>query len=309
MQGAGVDIVDSHMHVWDPQRFTYPWFAGDTRLDRPYLPQDYRAQVPAPTSLVFVEAACLPQQSLAEVRWVLSQARETGLPVHAVVAAAPLDEPAALAVWWEEIDTHPLVRGARRGVYGTPDDVVLGADFGAGLRQVADRGLAFDVSGHWNQLATFAQAAEAVPDLLVVVDHVGKPHVAAGWDSEERHGWSQGLQRLAAREDAVLKLSGLVPETPAHLDLEDAVRPFVQHALDLFGPQRCMVGSDWPMSTSEPGPRGVAAWQHLVLDGSGLDPAERAAVASGTARRTYRLPAAPDDVAAGEAPGQEPVEP
>ncbi len=285
-----MDLVDAHMHLWDTARFTYPWFAGDPRLDRAFLPAHYRQQVSEPASLVFVEAACLPEQGLAEVDWVITQAEASGLPIHAVVAAAHVDDPMTLSAVLDALQQRPLVRGVRRGLYDTPAEQILSAGFRAGLAEVARRDLTFDVSGHWDQLETFAEAAATVPELVVVLDHVGKPPVAAGWDSPQREGWSRGLRALARRENAVLKLSGLIPETPASLDLESAVRPFLAHALEVFGPQRCLLGSDWPMSTSAPGPRGILAWQHLVLHASGLDPAERTAVAAATARATYHLP-------------------
>lgn len=165
------------------------------------------------------------------------------------------------------------------------------AGFREGLRQTAAQGWVFDVSGHWSQLTDVAAAAEQVPELVLVVDHVGKPPVAAGWESEDTAGWVEGMRRLAERPNAVVKLSGLVPQTPAELELREATAPFLAYVLEVFGPQRSMLGSDWPMSTSEPRARGIAAWQSLVLDATGLAPAERTAIAAGTARKTYGLAA------------------
>jgi L-fuconolactonase len=289
----GEDVVDSHMHLWDTTRFSFPWFAGDPRLDRPYLPEDYLAQVPDPGDLVFVEAACRPEQALAEVDFIEEQVAATGLPIRAVVAAVPVEDAAAREVHFADLTQRPQVRGVRRGLYGAAPDLMGSAGFREGLRQTAAQGWVFDVSGHWSQLADVAAAAEGVPELVLVVDHVGKPPVAAGWESEDTAGWVEGMRRLAERPNAVVKLSGLVPETPADLELGEATAPFLAHVLEVFGPERCMLGSDWPMSTSEAGPRGVLAWQSLVLDDTGLAAGERGAVASGTARRVYCLSTAP----------------
>jgi L-fuconolactonase len=284
------DVVDSHMHLWDTTRLSYPWFAGVARLDRPYLPEHYRAQVPEPGDLVFVEAACRPEQALTEVAFIEEQTRDSGLPIAAIVAAVPVEDTAAREEHFAVLSQREVVRGVRRGLYGAPSDLVTGAGFREGLRATAEAGWVFDVSGHWSQLADVATAAEHVPEVVLVVDHVGKPPVAAGWDSADTTGWAEGMRRLAERPNAVVKLSGLVPETPPGLDLHGATAPFLHHVLDLFGPQRCMLGSDWPLSTSEPGPRGILAWQTIVLDSTGLSPQERAAVAADTARAVYRLP-------------------
>lgn len=260
-------------------------------MDRPYLPSDYLDQVPHPDELIFVEAACRPEQALAEVAWVQEQVRSSGLPVTAIVAAVPVEDPAARAAHLADLQDRPLVRGVRRGLYGAAPELLAGAAFRQGLREVAEAGFVFDVSGHWSQLVAVADAVEEVPELVVVVDHVGKPPVAQGWESPDTQGWKEGMARLAEHPDVAVKLSGLVPETPAELDLQAATAPFLQHVLEVFGPRRCMLGSDWPMSTSRPGPRGVSAWQSIVLDSTGLSAPERAAVAAGTARTVYGVPA------------------
>jgi L-fuconolactonase len=169
-------------------------------------------------------------------------------------------------------------------VQGEPDpDYLRRPDVHRGLSTVADAGLAYDLVVRVDQLPGAAAAAAAVPHCRFVLDHLGKPRIAAGGLAE----WRALLAPLARQPNVYAKLSGLVTEadwtkwTPADL------RPYVLAAVDLFGPDRLMFGSDWPVCLL------AASYQQLVdalaaaLDG--LTDAEQAGIWAGTAIRAYRL--------------------
>jgi L-fuconolactonase len=284
-----VDVVDTHLHLWDPRRLHYDWFAGDPALDRPFLAEDLPAGRTGVRSAVFVEAGCHPDEGLEEVEWVETQAETSPLPIDAVVAFAPIERPVDRRRWLDAVAKRSRVRGVRRLLFREPDDVLLGSLLTEGLADVAARDLTFDLGVNWRQLTTAAEMVNRVPGLRVVLDHVGDPPVASGWNSLESRDWADGLGRLALLDQVHVKLSGLAPGTPSSAELGPAVAPFLRHALEAFGPDRCMVGSDWPRSTHSADDRGYEAWFDLVLNQTGLDRHERATVAATTARRFYGI--------------------
>jgi L-fuconolactonase len=163
-----------------------------------------------------------------------------------------------------------LLVGVRAQVQGEPDpDYLRRPDVHAGLSTVAAAGLAYDLVVRVDQLPGAAAAATAVPDCRFVLDHLA-------------------VAPLAACPNATAKLSGLVTEadwtrwTPADL------RPYVLTAVELFGPDRLMFGSDWPVCLLAATYQQVADALESILDG--LSPADRAHIWAGTATRTYRLP-------------------
>ena len=118
-----------------------------------------------------------------------------------------------------------------------------------GLRMLPARGLPYDACIVHEQLPALTELLSKVPDLPVVLDHLGKPPVAAGDDGT----WARNLAELAALPQVRMKLSGIAPEGSADRPVREQARSWLLTALDLFGPERCMIGSDWPVSAiSEP---------------------------------------------------------
>jgi L-fuconolactonase len=153
----------------------------------------------------------------------------------------------------------------------------------AGIRLLAVHGLPFDACVREHQLRELAELVDRCPEVIFVLDHLGKPAVA----QHRRQPWFDDLAALARRPNVVAKLSGLTTEADqTHWRPEDIV-PYLSHALEQFGPGRCMFGSDWPVATlATPYER----WVELVLGVIAEIPdAGRSAVLSGTAARVYSL--------------------
>jgi L-fuconolactonase len=175
----------------------------------------------------------------------------------------------------------------RHQVQSEPDpDWLTRPDVLRGLAAVARAGLVYDLVITAGQLSASTRAAAAVPDLVFVLDHLGKPPIAAG----RSEPWAQDLRRLAALPNTVAKLSGLVTEADWRRWQVADLRPYAEVALDAFGPARLMFGSDWPVCTLAASyPDVLAAAQDLT---AGLTATEREAVFSGTATSIYGLLAA-----------------
>jgi L-fuconolactonase len=215
--------------------------------------------------VVFVEADCSGGD---EIGWVsaLDDPRIAGIVAHAPLERGP--DVAALAA-------GERVVGVRRLLQGEPDG--LFDALRPGVRALAAHGLTFDACVTHDQLPALVALAAACPDTTIVLDHLGKPAIG------RLDPWREHLSALAAQPRAVCKLSGLTSEAgEGWSELE--LRPYLEHALDVFGPGRCLVGSDWPVASRT---TSNERWLDLVI--GLLAPGERADVLAATAERVYGL--------------------
>jgi L-fuconolactonase len=276
-------IVDSHLHLWDPRLLSYPWLSG--ALDRPFLPDDFRAAVGpvAIESLVFLECAAAPHLAFDEAHQVLAWAREDPR-IAAMVCNTALETGDAVRADLERLAATDKVRGVRRIYQDEPDPAFcLRPDFIKGVRALADHGLSFDMCLKHPQLAASISLADACPNVPMVLDHIAKPGIAAGL----MQPWADQMHDLAKRENVVCKLSGVATEAAAGWT-PDTLRPYMEVALKAFGPSRIMFGGDWPVSTLA---ITYPAWVGLVDDlTADLSETEQRQIFRDTARTFYRLP-------------------
>jgi len=240
-------IVDSHLHLWDPGRFVYPWLESAARLDRPFGIADFdraRGAVQVERA-VFVECDCHPSQRLAEARWVAELARGEAR-IGAIVAGSAIERGRESRADLELLREIPLVKGVRRILQDEPDlGFCLGGAFLEGLGQLEELDLSFDVCVYHYQLATVVAFARAAPYVRFVLDHMGKPRVAEALLDP----WREHLRQLAALPNVWCKISGLVTEANHEAWTGSDLRPYLDHALECFGIERVMFGGDWPVAT------------------------------------------------------------
>ncbi|MHA7987778.1 amidohydrolase family protein [Rathayibacter sp. CAU 1779] len=161
-----------------------------------------------------------------------------------------------------------------------------------GLRMLSQRGLTFDLCVRHPQLANAVDLLEEVPELAVVLDHVGKPPVDAGIESREGRAWAHAIDRMARLPLAHVKLSGLAAEASDSAALDAHAGAFLEHAITAFGPDRAMLGSDWPVSALTGATGTFAAWRGRVRSAAiaaGVDADGVASIEAGTAWRFYAL--------------------
>ncbi|MFJ4850101.1 MULTISPECIES: amidohydrolase family protein [unclassified Streptomyces] len=278
-------VVDAHHHVWDLAVRDQDWLTGErlAPLRRSFSVADLEPEARAAgvTATVLVQTVTVAE----ETPEFLALAAPGGL-VAGVVGWTDLTDPAVadrLAALRELPGGERLV-GIRHQVQGEPDpEWLLRADVQRGLRAVAEAGLVYDLVVLAEQLPAATKAAALLPELVFVLDHLGKPPIAAG----TLRPWADDLRALAALPNAVCKLSGMVTEADWDSWTTADLAPYAGTVLDAFGPDRLMFGSDWPVSR-------LAASYAEVVDAArtltdGLAPAERDAVFSGTARRVYGI--------------------
>ncbi|HXA58163.1 MAG TPA: amidohydrolase family protein [Streptosporangiaceae bacterium] len=278
-------IVDAHHHVWDLSVRDQDWISGDALapIRRDFALDDLESEA----SSAGVGATVLVQ--------TLAVAEETP-EFLALAAASPL---VAGVVGWVDLtapdvtDAIAALRalpggeflvGIRHLVQAEPDPQwLLRPDVTRGLAAVASAGLVYDLLVLPRQIPAAVTAVASLPELTFVLDHLGKPPIVEG----ELGPWADNIKALAALPNTVCKLSGMVTEAAWDAWTVQDLRPFAETALDAFGPDRIMFGSDWPVCLL------AASYRDVVdaardLTGS-LSPAEQAAVFAGTATRIYRL--------------------
>ncbi len=274
-------IVDSHQHFWQVGRFDYPWMTDDVEV----LCQDYLPPALEPIlRRCGVEKTILVQasNSVEETRWLLSLADRYPL-VAGVVGWVDLTT-GDVSRQLDEFSAHPKFNGVRHLVESEPaDDWLIQPEVINGLRRVASYNLSYDLLVHTRHLKHVRTVAESCPELSLVVDHLAKPPIASGEISD----WAHAIKEVAAHPNVSCKLSGLVTEASlTNWRIEDLKR-FVDTALEHFGPQRLMFGSDWPVCLRAASyDRVLEACQSLL---AGLNDRERSRVFSGNASEFYRI--------------------
>ncbi|MCX4679773.1 amidohydrolase family protein [Streptomyces sp. NBC_01433] len=280
-----VPAVDAHHHVWDLAVRDQEWITGEEL---------------APIRRTFTLADLEPEARAAGVyATVLVQTVTVAEETPEFLALADGSDLVAGVVGWSDLtapgiaDTLAALRtlpggdrlvGLRHQVQGEPDpEWLLRPDVLRGLAAVADAGLVYDLIVLPHQLPAAAKAAALLPGLTFVLDHAGKPPIAA----RRSHPWADDLRALAALPNTVGKLSGLVTEADPRTWTVQDLRPYTDTLLDAFGPDRLMFGSDWPVCR-------LAASYAEVVDAARtltahLTPDERRAVFADTATRVYGL--------------------
>jgi L-fuconolactonase len=277
-------IVDAHHHFWDPAQADYPWLTEDLALIR-------RAFGPADLEPVLrangVDASVLVQtrSSLDETVEFLAIADAAGF-VRGVVGWVDLTDSGVadtIAALREQPGGKRLV-GIRHQAHDEPDpDWLMRDDVVRGIEAVGRAGLAYDLLVRSRELPAALALARRLPDVRFVIDHVAKPPIASG----ELEPWASRLAPFLELEHVACKVSGMVTEanwsawTPADL------QPYVDQVLEVFGSDRLLFGSDWPVCL-------LAASYDRVLNAARstlatLSDDDRGKVLGGSAARVYRL--------------------
>jgi L-fuconolactonase len=273
-------VIDAHVHLWDLAVRDQPWIPAGSPIRRSFGPADLRGALAGTP----VECVVLVQ--------VINDARESAdllaaaddFLVAGVVGWADLADPAVDDVLAGLAAAGPLV-GVRHQALAEADPAgwLTSPAVGRGLAALERAGLPFDLMLRPEHLASAVAVVHAHPSLVFVLDHLGKPPIAAGL----REPWTSALRQLAAEPNVSCKLSGVhtvaAPEAP-FADLA----PYLDTALEAFGPDRLIFGSDWPVSAQAAPYAQVVGVAELAC--RTLSAGERDAVLRDTARRVYGLP-------------------
>lgn len=278
-----VDIIDTHQHFWNLDLLEYSWLVpAYGPLYRSYGPQELEPQLAAAgvASTVLVQAA----NSYDETNYLLRLADAFDW-IAGVVGWVPLTNPREAGPMLDRLRQHPKFVGMRHLIHEEQDPRWLQQPLVfESLGLLAERELCFDaVPVTPEQLENVPVIAEAVPELRIVIDHLAKPPIKeGGWQP-----WADGIARCAEHPNVYAKLSGL--NTAADWEGWSAadLQRYIDFAVEQFGAERLMFGSDWPVAVLAGDYRKVRDETATAL--APLSAAEREAIWSRTASSFYRL--------------------
>jgi predicted TIM-barrel fold metal-dependent hydrolase len=178
---------------------------------------------------------------------------------------------------------NPFVKGFRRVLHVVPDDLSEGATFRANIKRLAGTPWPFDLCVRPDQIDKAIALADLAPSVQFVLDHCGVPAVK----DRAEHPWREQTAEIARRPNVAVKISGIVAYAEPETWTVDDIRPYVEHAIESFGWDRVVWGSDWPVCTLTASLSiWVAAAQAITL---GASASERERLFSANARRIWRL--------------------
>lgn len=272
--------IDAHQHFWRYTPEEYDWISDDMgAIRRNFYPADLAPLLAA--ARVDGTVAVQARQLLEETMQLLEHTQRHPF-IRGVVGWVPLTDP-KIARLLDELRGEKKLKGVRHVLQGEPDAFMTDPAFNAGLRAVTERGLSYDLLVRAPQLPAAIALVDRHPSLPFVLDHIAKPVISGAPPAE----WRRDLAELARRPNVCCKFSGLVTEVPGRSWTPELLWPYFDVVLALFGPDRLMFGSDWPVCL-------VAAeytrWDHFIESCvTGLAPAERKGILGDTAARFYRL--------------------
>ena len=235
-------MLDTHHHLWSYNADDYPWIPANTPLAQNHL----LVELEEATSLAGVTGTIAVQarQTTEESASLLKIAHQSDL-IRGVVGWIPLvsenvDEDLEL------FSDNPKFVGIRHVLQDEPDAYFLRDDFHRGLSKLPAHDLRYDILLYQHQIPVATKLVDRQPELGMIIDHIAKPKAQKG---RVEHEWRSGMKELAKRENILgVKFSGLATEFPKEDEIDpDTIRAYFEETLEIFGAERVMFGTDWPV--------------------------------------------------------------
>ncbi|MCH2207269.1 MAG: amidohydrolase family protein [Lentisphaerales bacterium] len=231
--------IDSHQHFWTYNDEEYGWIPEDN-IRRNFLPDDL-----APTLKENSFDGCIAvqaRQSEEETDWLLTLASENDI-IKGVVGWIDLQAD-NLSEKLDHYSQFELLKGYRHVIQGEPDDrFIIKPEFVRGIQQLVNRNIPYDILIFAKQLGPSLELVQKFPEHDFVIDHIAKPDIINNKFDE----WLKGIQGFKDFENVRCKLSGMITETHFHKWTEEDFHPYLEACMEIFGPKRLMIGSDWPV--------------------------------------------------------------
>ncbi len=238
-------IIDTHVHLWDPDILGYPWFKDIPLLNRPYLLEDYRKAIEGIgiEKVVFAQAECNPSQYLNEVQWVTDLASKDPI-INGIISWAPMEKGESVRDELDKLYENKLVKGIRRIIeFETDIDFCIQPDFIDSVKLLSIYDFSFDICINHIQLENTIKFVKQCPEVNFILDHIGKPdiknHITQPWKSE--------IKKLSLMPNVSCKISGLVNEAKYYEWKKQDLKPYILHIVECFGIDRLIYGGDWPV--------------------------------------------------------------
>ncbi|WP_417731458.1 amidohydrolase family protein [Rosistilla oblonga] len=274
--------IDSHHHLWNYDPAQYGWISEQMSvLRRDFAPADLQTELTG--AGIDAAVAVQAQQTVAETQWLIEQA-EQNRSIVGVVGWVPLADDGVDSEL-DRLHQHEVLKGIRHVVQDEPqDDFILGDAFNRGVAKLQGFGLVYDILIYGKHLGPTIEFVDRHPSQPFVLDHIAKPTIRGEQFDKD---WATQLRELGRRRNVVCKFSGVATEVRDEGAAIETIRPYWDAALEAFGPNRLMFGSDWPVCLLKISYR---QWVDMVTElASGLTAAEQKQFWGLTAATTYGL--------------------
>jgi predicted TIM-barrel fold metal-dependent hydrolase len=263
-----IPIVDCHQHLWDLSKFKLAWVKEGDPLAVSHTPKEYAE---ATKGLNFVKAVYMEvdvveeqQQKEADYLVELIKSKES-ITVAAVVSGRP-NRGDAFKKYVDQFKDSKYIKGLRQVVHvpGTPSGYSTTKEFIAGIRYLGELGLRWDICIRPGDLSDAVKLVDACPDQWFVLDHCGNAPIL---DAKKMEQWKKDIAQVAKHANVVCKVSGIIASVKKNDWSVDQLAPAVKHTIEVFGWDRVMFASDWPVCTlGAPLKDWVAAAKEIVKD-------------------------------------------
>ncbi len=280
-----IPLLDTHQHLFYRDVAGYGWADGIPPLaEGDFTLNDYAGLVKGlgVGGTLFMETGVDDADYQAETRHVHGLAQEPGSGIRGLIASIRPEEDDGFDAWLDETGAMG-VAGYRRILHVMPDDLSEGDTFRRNVRRIGETGRVFDMCFLARQLPLTTALAAACANTRLVLNHCGVPDIAGGGLDP----WRADMTALAEMPNVTCKLSGLMAYCAPDAMTAEAIAPYVDHVLEVFGPNRMVWGSDWPVVNLAKGLPEWIAVTRGILDKLTAD--EATAIAHGTAERVYRV--------------------
>lgn len=283
---ADFPIVDSHLHLWNPERFRMSWLDGNAVLNQRYELPEYRehTQDLPIVGMVYLQTEVETPYALLEARWAVERADED-TRLRGIVAWAPLEYGDRARAFLEAlVELGPRIKGIRRIIQFESDlEFCLRPDFVRGVQILSEYRLSFDICIDHRHLANAIKMVARCPETSFILDHIGKPRIR----EQVLDPWRAQIKELAGFPNVMCKVSGLVTEADHQNWTIEQLRPYVDHVVEVFGEDRIAFGGDWPVAFQAAAyPRWVDTLDQLTAD---LSAEAKRKLWAENAARFYRL--------------------
>jgi predicted TIM-barrel fold metal-dependent hydrolase len=281
-----VTIIDTHLHLIYRGILHYSWLESAPHLQQEFSAERYRGEAVrcGVGAALHMEVDVDEPDIEAETRHVETLAAAPGSLLRGAISACR-PENADFPAFLERQLADPFIKGFRRILHQSPDSLSESVMFRANIGRLKGAGRPFDLCVLPHQIGHAIALADLCPDVQFVLDHCGVPAIK----DRAEHPWRSHIDEIARRPNVVVKISGVVAyANPESWTLDD-IRPYVEHAIESFGWDRVVWGSDWPVCTLSASLSTWVAATRALIEGCSAD--EQRKLLEGNARRVWRLPA------------------
>jgi L-fuconolactonase len=235
--------IDAHQHFWMYNEKEYGWINKDMAvLKQDFLPEDLEVLL---QSIGFDGTVAIQaRQNLEETKWLLELAQKHDF-IKGVVGWVDLCSPDVIDQL-KSFAEYPSLKGIRHIIHDEADDqFMLREDFQRGIKALQDFQLTYDLLLFPKHIPFAIELINKFPNQPFVLDHIGKPDIK----NQRFSQWKEDLFELASYKNVYVKVSGMVTEADWQTWRKEDFKPYLDIVFQAFGPNRIMIGSDWPVCT------------------------------------------------------------